>query len=159
MKQISNEFIATLKTLPNSCVYVLISDSTGKVIVSHSNAFSARLSDLIDYFGEEDTRGEILQELDDSEGKLILCEIYKRKYSAAGYKIVNVRPYINYKVSIQYSYNLQRAHVVLYNARRDKTVVGQFKSMEDARSFVEQYYKGREVISVVYAIGYERYIN
>ena len=159
MKQFSNDFLATIKTLPNSCVYALISDSNMKAIVSHSNALKTRIGALIEYFDYEDTRLLILQNMDDLEGKLLLCEMYKHELSVAGYNIVNVRPYINYKVSIRYSSNLQLVYVVLYNSRRDKTIVGQFKSMDDARSFVSVYYINKDVVCPVYAIGESKYIN
>jgi hypothetical protein len=159
MKQFSNDFLSTLKTLPNSCVYALISDSNMKAIVSHSNTLQSRIGALIEYFGYDDARLLILQKIEDNEGKLLLCEMYKKKYSTEGYKIVNVRPYINYRVSFQYSPNLQWVYVVLYNSRRDKTIVGQFKSMDDARSFVSACYINKEVVCPVFAIGSEKYIN
>ena len=159
MKQYSATFLSTLKTLPESCVFAIISDSSKEVIVAHSNDLKSRIGALIDNFGKEDTRLIIIQNIDDLEYKLLLCEVYKKKYSVAGYKIVNARKYINYKVSIQYSSNLQKVLVVLYNSRRDKTIVGQFKSIDEAKSFVEQYYVNKEVVVPVYGIGDCMYIN
>jgi len=159
MKQYSADFLSTLQTLPKSCVYAVISDPDMKVIVSHSNDLKGRIGAILEVFKYSEPRLLILQNMDDLEGKLLLCEMYKHELAVAGYSIVNVRPYINYKVSIQYDRHMQRVLVVLYNIRRDKTIVGQFKTMDDAKSFVSTYYINKDVVVPVYAIGENRYIN
>ena len=156
MLQFSSSFLSILKTLPNSCVYALISDSNMSCIVSHSNALKSRIGALIEYFNKDDCRLVILQNTDDLESKLLLCEKYKQIYNAAGYEICNTRQYINYKVSIQYSYEIKEVHVVLYNARRYKNIVARFDNINEAKEFVDKYYSDKFIMPV-YGIGKNRY--
>ena len=160
MKQISRDFLDTFKTLPNSCVYAVISDSNMTCLVSHSNSFQARLGVILEASKVQgnDARVVILDVLDDLEYKLLLCERHKLELEVAGYKILNPKQYINYKVSVQYSRLFDKVLVVLYNRRRDKKIVGMFDNINDAKEFVKQYYSSG-VIMPVYAIGDSRYIN
>lgn len=162
MKQINTDLLNTLKTLPNSCVYAVISDSSMCCFVSHSNNFKARIGDILEYSKMDkydDSRVVIFQQAQDLEMKLLLCERYKHELSICGYNIINPRQYINYNVSIQYSVTLQMVLVVIYNKRRDKKIVGKFKNINDAKCFVNQYYSSKELVSPVYAIGENRYTN
>lgn len=152
MKQFSPDFLSTFQTLPNSCVYALISDSTMTCLVSHSNNLQSSIGSLLtsNKVQGNDVRLVILDVLDDKEYKLLLCEKYKTQYCKFGYEVINKRNYIKYSVSIQYSKKLDAAIVVLYNKRRDKKIVGVFKNINAAREFVDQYYK-QDVILPVYA--------
>lgn len=143
MKQFSPDFISTLQTLPNSCVYAIISDSTKQCLVSHSNNLQSSIGALLvsNRVQGNDVRLVILDVLEDKEYKLLLCEKYKIQYMKDGYFVVNKRSYINYSVSIQYSVKLDCVMVVLYNRRRDKKIVGVFDNINEAKSFVEEYYK------------------
>lgn len=160
MKQFSWDFLDTFKTIPNSCVYAIISDSNMTCIVSHSNNLQSSIGAILDANKVQgnDARLLILDVLDDLEYKLLLCERHKLELEVAGYKIVNTRQYINYKVSVQYSKKGQNILVVLYNKRRDRKIVGKFNNINDANSFVTQYYSG-SIVMPVYAIGDNRYIN
>ena len=143
MKQFSPDFISTLQTLPNSCVYAIISYSTKQCLVSHSNNLQSSIGAILasNKVQGNDVRLVVLDVLEDKEYKLLLCERYKIQYMLDGFFIVNERSYINYSVSIQYSRDLHNTLVVLYNRRRDKKVVGVFDNINEAKSFVEEYYK------------------
>jgi hypothetical protein len=158
MKQIDTKLLTILKTLPNSCVYAVISDSNMCCFISHSNNFKARIGDILQYSNMEylDSRVVVFQKAQDLEMKLLLCERYKHELEVAGYRVINPRSYITYKVTIQYSKDRLNVFVVVYNRRRDKRIVGKFKNINDAKSFVDQYYSSG-LISPVYAIGEDRY--
>lgn len=153
MKHFSTDFLTTFQTLPNSCVYALISDSTKECLVCHSNNLQSSLGRLLcsNKIKEKDVRLVILDILDDLEYKLLLAEKRKLEYISLGYKIINSRNYINYKVSIQYSKMFDSIFVVLYNKRRDKKIVGIFERMNEAKEFVSTYYKQQEFIFPVYS--------
>lgn len=158
MKQFSPDFLDTFKTLPNSCVYAIINDLNKTCSVLHSNNLQSRLGVILEA-NEIGSRLVILDVLDDLEHKLLLCEKYKIALSQQGYSILNKRSYINYKVSIQYSKRFHSVLVVLYNKRRDKKIVGEFKNINDAKEFVKQYYSDEGVIVPIFGIGECRYIN
>lgn len=149
MKQFSHEFLDTFQTLPNSCVFAIISDSKRTCSVMHSNALQSRLGAILEAH-EVGCRLVVLDVLDDLEHKLLLCEKYKLKYVELGYDILNKRSYINYYTRIQYDRSFHTVNVVLYNKRRDKKIVGVFKNINEAREFVSQYYK-QEVLFPVYS--------
>jgi hypothetical protein len=160
MKHFSSEFLRDITEVPLSCVYAVISDVTKQCMILHSNNLPSRIRTVIDSSEVEgnDVRIEILEVLDDTEYKLLFCQEYKEKYIAAGYTIVSGRNYINYKVSVTYSRNAQKALVILYNRRRDRKIVGEFNSIVEAREFAKQYY-GSGRVWPIYAIGENRYIN
>lgn len=153
MKQFSPDFISTLQTIPNSCVYAIISDSNKTCLVSHSNNLQSSLGSILasNKVIGNDVRLVVLDVLDDVEYKLLLCEKYKLQYIGSGYEIKNKRSYINYYVRIQYSVKLDCAMVVLYNRRRDKKIVGIFDNINEANSFVEEYYKQGDCTFPVYS--------
>lgn len=153
MKQISPDFISTLQTIPNSCVYALISDSNRTCLVSHSNNLQSSLGSILasNKVTGNDVRLVILDVLEDKEYKLLLCEKYKLQYLKDGFFVVNSRNYINYRVTIQYSVRLDCAMVVLYNRRRDKKIVGVFDNINEAKSFVEEYYRQGDCTFPVYS--------
>lgn len=142
MKQFSIDFLSTLQTVPNSCVYAIISDSSMKCFISHSNNLQTSLASVLasNKVIGNDVRLVVLDILEDKEYKLLLAEKWKSQYRLNGYDVVNKRSYINYYVRIQYSRSLHSAMVVLYNKRRDKKIVGVFDNINEARSFVAEYY-------------------
>jgi hypothetical protein len=142
MKQYSSDFLATFQTLPNSCVYAIINDSSKTCLIGHANDLQARIGVILasNRIGEN-VRLEILEVLDDLEYKLLFCQQYINKYRADGFEVLNKKDYINYYVRLQYSKDFHKVNVVLYNKRRDKKIVGIFSNMNDARSFVDEFYK------------------
>lgn len=153
MKQFSPDFISTLQTLPNSCVYAIMSDSTKQCLVSHSNNLQSSIGAILasNRVQGNDVRLVVLDVLEDKEYKLLLCEKYKIQYLKDGFFVVNKRSYINYSVSIQYSRDLHSTLVVLYNSRRDKKIVGIFDNINEAKSFVEEYYRQGNCTFPVYS--------
>lgn len=154
MIEFSSTFLSTFKTIPNSCVFAIISDSSMKCFISHSSNLKARIGGLIDSFGD-DYRLVVLEEIEDLEYKLLLCEKYKQKYMNDGYEVISSKQYINYRVGIRYGKRFHEALVVLYNKRGDKKVVGVFSSITDAKEFVDRYYKGQELVVPVYSTNKE----
>lgn len=143
------DFLSTVYSIPNSCVYALINDLNMTCSVMHSNNLQSRLGAIIEANGIG-CRLVVLDVLEDLEHKLLLCERYKLQYMELGYSIIVKRKYINYKVSIQYNKRFHKVNVVLYNSRRDKKIVGVFDNINEAKEFVDQYYK-QDVLFPVYS--------
>lgn len=150
MTQFNSHFLSILKSVPESCVFALISDSTLTCLVSHSSSLQSRIGALIESF-PSDVRLVVFDVLDNLEYKLLLAEKHKNELIVAGYTIINPKQYINYRVGIRYSRNLKQSLVVLYNKRKDIKVVGIFDSIEGAQEFVDLYYKEQELIVPVYS--------
>lgn len=159
MVEFSTDFLGALKSLPNSCVFGLISDSKMKCFISHSNNLQSRIGAIIESF-PKDGRLVIFDTLDSLEYKLLFCERYKLKMLGDGYSIINSRQYINYRIRLQYNKMNTRVMAVLYNARYDKKIVGVFKTMVEAQEFIALYYK-EKILVPVYAINSltREYIN
>jgi len=149
------ESLLEIQNLPNSCVYGFINDSTKEYYISHTQNLRSRIGAIIDSYPvlTSESRLDIICELGDKEYKMVLAEVYKRKYKDLGYKdLGGGGEYINYKAKVQYSYDLNYVYVVVSNKRGLKRVVGVFKSMEEANMFYDQYYAAQKVIVPVYAI-------
>ena len=157
MRQFSSQFLSILKTVPESCVFGVISHSSKQCLISHSNNLSARIGSLIASFPDRgsteptDVEVVVFDELDDLEYKLLLCEKYKHQYRLNGYEVLNPRPYINYRVGIRLSKQFKKCLVVLYNKRKQMKVVGAFDKIVEASEFIDQYYANQDVIFPIYS--------
>lgn len=148
--------LVQLQSLPQNAVFGLISDSSRECLISYSSSLKSRIGQILDDNQDiikEDTRLVIFDTVQDMEYKLIYAQYYRQRYLDMGYKNVgSAVQYINYRVKVQFSTLLNEVLVMLVNKRKDKTVVGVFKSVDDANSFVEQYYTGKDIVLPVYAI-------
>lgn len=146
-----------IQRLPQEAVFGLISDSTKECYVSYTSNLKSRigliLTDNEDIL-KEDTRLVVFVDgIHDLKYKLMYAQYYVDQMVDAGYKIVgSPDKYINYRVVVQYSSMLNEALVLLITKRKDKQVVGVFKSIEEANSFVDEYYKAGDMIQPVYAL-------
>lgn len=151
-----NLSLVQLQNLPQNAVFGLISDSSKECLISYSSNMKCRIGQILEdnkNVIKEDTRLVIFDTIQDLEYKLIYTEYYRKKYLDMGYRNVGSSvQYINYKVKVQFSEYLKEALVVLVNKRKDKKVVGVFKSVDEANSFVEEYYGGKDIVLPVYAI-------
>ncbi len=146
--------LRAIQDLPEDAVFALISDSSKECYISHTTNLKSRIgliltdSDIL----RDDTKLIILKTgLNDNKYKRIYCQYYLDKHLALGYKnIGESHSYINYKVKVQFSDLLSEALVVLINKRKDKEVVGVFKTIIEAEEFVSMYYSG-DMILPVYA--------
>jgi hypothetical protein len=148
------ESLLEIQNLPTSCVYGFINDSTKEYYVSHTQNLRSRIGAIIDSCPvlTSESRLDIICELDDKEYKMVLAEVYKRKYKDLGYKdLGRGGEYINYKAKVQYSWDLSCAYVVISNKRGFKKIVGAFKTIEEADMFYDQYYASQKVVVPVYA--------
>lgn len=149
------ESLQDIQNLPNSCVYGFINDSTKEYYISYSQNLKSRIGAVIDSYDviKEGVRLDIICLLDNKEYKMLLAEVYKRKYAYLGYRnLGGAAEYINYKAKVQYSWDLKLVYVVLSNKRKDKKIVGVFKTIQEANEFYLQYYVGKEVVVPVYAV-------
>lgn len=146
-----------IQELPQDAVFGLINDSTKECYISHTTNLKARIGLILtdnEFILKDDTRLIVFVDgIQDLKYKLMYAQYFLDKYIRCGFKNIGVvRGYINYRVSVQYSDLLNEALVVLINKRKDKQVVGVFKTVEEANSFVEQYYVKGALVQPVYAI-------
>lgn len=143
-----------IQTLPNSCVYGFINDSTKEYYISYSQNLKSRIGAIIDSVDvvKDGVRLEVFCLLDNKEYKMLIAEVYKCKYVSLGYRNLGAAEYINYNAKVQYSWDLKLVYVVISNKRKDKKIVGVFKTIQEADEFYLQYYVGKEVVLPVYAV-------
>lgn len=149
------ETLQDIQNLPNSCVYGFINDSTKEYYISYSQNLKSRIGAIIDSVDvvKNGVRLDVFCLVDSKEYKMLLAEVYKRKYEALGYRnLGGAAEYINYKAKVQYSWDLKLVYVVLSNKRKDKKIVGVFKTIQEADEFYLQYYVGKEVVLPIYAV-------
>jgi hypothetical protein len=154
-KFMDSRSLQQLKNLPNSCIFAFINDSTKECLVSHTKNLKTRIGLLIDDKRiDGNFRLEVLlTEIHDMEYKRIYCQYYVDKFKEQGYKNIGSSiQYIKYRAVVQYSALLKEVLVVLYNKRKDKKIVGSFSNVEDAESFLKQYYGNKELVLPIYAI-------
>lgn len=157
------EFLRQVQNLPSDAVFGVISDLYKECYISHTTNLKTRIGAIIENIElREDSRLVVFYDtIQDDKYKRIFSQYCVDMYSKLGYKILGSgREYINYKVKVWYSGSLQEVYVMLVNKRKDKEIVGVFKSVDEANSFVEQYYRG-ELVQPVYAVNRETvgYIN
>jgi hypothetical protein len=147
------ESLQELQNLPLDCVFGIISDSTKECYISHTKNLKTRIGAVLDsVYLQRDSRLIIFCTMQDDKYKRIYAQYYLDKYINDGYKNIGCgRKYINYKVRVQYSADLKYVQVVLINERKDKEIVGQFRSIEAANNFVDMYYRG-DLVLPVYSI-------
>lgn len=149
--------ISLIKSLPNSCVFAVISDSSKLCYIAHTSNLLARLKPILDEYNElsscDDLRLEILSEVEDIEYKQIYLGYYRDQYINNNYRIVNtVSNCIKYEVKISVMPVTFEVVVYLKSRRGKKVVVGVFSNMDVAKSFVRKYYKDRELVVPVYSM-------
>lgn len=148
-------FINTLHNIPNSCVFVIINPSNKKCYVSYANNLKSRIGQILDDFKElvgPDTYIRILIKVDALLYKQIYAQYYNEQFIEDGYEVVNYKiKYSKYKPKIKVDFLLSAVFVVLENIRKDKMIVGVFDNVDEAKSFVEQYYSCG-LVQPVYAL-------
>lgn len=144
-----------IKSLPENAVFALISDSNKECYISHTTNLRTRIGEILTYTNDvlkEDTRLVVLcTGFEDIKYKRIYAQYYVEKFKRDGYSIIGTDNYINYKAKIILAKELDRVAVVLVNTRKDKEIVGLFRSVDEAQEFIDTYYKG-DIVLPVYAI-------
>lgn len=146
-----------ISRLPLDAVFGLISDSSKECYISHTVNLKARIGQILtmdEDILKDDTRLVIFcTGFSDSEYKRIYAQYYLDKLIEDGYRSISPTDrYINYKVKVQFSELLDEALVVLENTRKDKKIVGVFKDIEEAQSFVDEYYPVGSIVQPIYAL-------
>jgi hypothetical protein len=149
-------FINTLHSLPNSCVFAIINPVSSKCYVGYANNLKSRIGQILDDFPElvgDRSYIKILLKTEELLYKQIYSQYYVEKYVTAGFDVVKAKiSYSKYKPKILVNCSIPAVFVVIENIRKDKTVVGVFENMDEAKGFVAQYYVGVDLVQPVYAL-------
>ena len=154
------QFLRQLQNLPLDAVFAVISDSNKECYISHTTNLRTRIGLILTDMDvlRDDSRLEILVTgITDFRYKQMYAQYYLDKFEDSGFTIIgnDKRSYINYEVKVVFSKLLDSALVVLVNRRKDKLVVGVFRYVDEANSFVDQYYKNEDMIQPIYSLNKE----
>lgn len=146
-----------IERLPQDAVFGLISDSSKECYVSYTSNLKARIGLILtdnENILKDDTRLVVFVDgIQDLKYKLMYAQYFRDRLVDDGYKIVGGPvKYINYRVVVQYSSLFNEALVLLINNRKDKLVVGVFKNVDEANSFVDEFYRTGNMIQPIYAL-------
>lgn len=153
-----------LQSLPEDAVFGLISDSNKEYYISHTTNLKSRIGLVLtecENLLKDDTKLVILfSGTNNTEYKRIYAQYYINKYKELGYENMGLESnYINYRVKIQYSADFNDMAVYLINKRKEKTLVGMFRSKIEAEEFVKKYYEQGGPILPIYDIGVYKHIR
>lgn len=127
--------------LPKSGVVILTKKDS--VLINYTTSMGANLESLYNEFkGREDISMEVVSCGVDLETLKLHAEWYRDYYTKLGYKMMNpgYRKIIQYRVRSVPSPDFKGMDVELVTARGDSKVVGRFRNIGEAKSFIETYY-------------------
>lgn len=127
--------------LPKSGVVILTKKDS--VLVSYTTSMGVSLESLYNEFGGvSGITMSIVSARADLETLKLHVEWYRDYYSKLGYKMMvqYKRKSIQYKVRCIPSLDFKGADVELVTARGGSKIVGRFKNIGEAKSFIETYY-------------------
>lgn len=129
------------KTLPNSCVFVILSDLNKVCYIGHSGQLKARIGQIMDEYDLNkytDVRLEVLGSFEDKEYKQIFAEHYKQKYRDLGFNVVNGDvQYMSYKYKLVPNYFHKKINVVVENKRKEKKLIAVFNNYVQAEEYCD----------------------
>ena len=143
-----------LSNLPKTAVYGLINEKDKAIYLTHCRDVIVSLNRIMEGLRNgsnetgllEDYRNNkldivILNTESDKLRQLQLIEWYKDEYRNKGYKLYNNHVYIRYTVTTEI--NGKFVYVVLKNGAKSKTIVGVFKSIWEAKEFINGSYPSK----------------
>jgi hypothetical protein len=150
--------------LPKNCIFVLVCDENKGVLVMHTGCLMDALYRINrDLETSKYTllrndidkiRIEVLEEgIEDTTLRKIKTNNYLEEYLSKGYKQYCPSNLVKYKVCLDVITHNRTSHAIVYlkDKRCNKIVVGLFKNMREAKSFVQEYYPNYECKGIYYA--------
>jgi len=146
------EVFQYINAIPDVAVYVLVDVDTKKVYINHSTKLRSRLGDISDLmvgYGEfhffSVPRHPVY--------KLIIAEKIRTQYINDGYTIVNQKvPFIKFKAKSRVGAIYGRVFVYIESSRGHREIVGVFRKVSEADSFIAQYYGSEWSGAPIYAL-------
>lgn len=131
-----------LLALPKSGVVILVKNN--QVLVTYTTSMGAHLESLYNQFkGHKGIALEVMSAGVDIETLKLHTEFYRDYYSDKKGLVLmqaHLRKTVDYRVRQVPSSDFKRVDVEIVTARGDSRVVGRFKTVKEAKEFIETYY-------------------
>lgn len=136
--------LAEFLSIPKRCILIVVDEANMKASVNYTTSPGLHLAGL---YSELNGRGATLELFvvsagADIETLKLHTEYYRSYYQRIGYEELRpkARKAIQYRVRAVPALDIKGIDVELVSARGEVRVVGKFRNMGDAKSFIETYY-------------------
>lgn len=143
-------------------LYAVIDENTKQVYVGHTKnvlkAFAEHIEDIKlgrhMCFKTLELEFRLLETVSGVKSRRIKCTEWSTKFIKEGYKLVNKRPPVQYKIYTKIENTLEFGYLLvvqLVNRRNEKITVGVFNKNEYAENFIKKYYSETPICKIVYS--------